>query len=227
MSFPGFPDGFSPGWWRIVTTSPPAVEPVSLAEAKQWARVERTDQDSMITDIIQMARERVEADLKRALITQSKTMYFMAFPWSGYYSLAIRGIGLNPWWFPFAQGVIQLPYPQLISVDSIQYVDTNGDIQTLSPSLYLYTANATPGRLQPVYGTVWPVARPQLDAVQISFTCGYGPSSSDVPASVRLAMRSLITASYANPEAFTNTGEIAISPLYRQLLATEDYGYYG
>lgn len=298
MSLPGYPDGFNPGWWRIVTATPPVytlsgtltnsspvvsmgsafsspanpaplvgqqvsgtgipagatvasvnltapsftlsadatasglqsltigAEPVALADAKAWARVEYDDDDSLIGDIIQMARERIEADLKRALLTQQKTLYFMAFPWSGYFSLAVRGAGLNPWWLPFAQGVIKLPYPTLQTVDLVQYVDTNGDLQTIDPSQYLYTPYGVPGRLQPQWGDVWPVARPQIDAVQITFTCGYGLLATNVPASTRLAMRSLIAASYENREAAME-GELTITPLYEKLAGAEDYGYYG
>ena len=227
MGLPGFPDSFNPGWFRVATITPPAIEPVTLTEAKAWARVELSDDDSLITDIIQAARERVEADLKRALITQTKTLFFMAFPWSGYYSLAIRGVGLNPWWFPFAQGVIELPYPMLQAVTSVQYLDTNGTLQTIDPSQYVYTANATPGRIQPAYGTVWPVARPQIDAVQITYTCGYGATEASVPASTRLAMRALIAANYENREAFMGGGGLLATPMYERFLQVEDYGHYG
>ena len=201
-------------------------EPVTVSEAQTWGIIENPDTGSLISDIIQAAREMAEADIKRAIITQSKTIYFMAFPWTGYYSLAIRGMGLNPFWFPYYQGIIQLPYPMLQAVTSVQYIDTNGTLQTISPSLYTFSANATPGRLQPVYGTVWPVARPQIDAVQITFTCGYGPSASNVPASLRLAMRALIAANYENREAFMQGGKLEATPMYQKLLQTENWGAY-
>lgn len=300
MSLPGYPDGFSPGWWRIVTVTPPiftgtgtldgsspavtgflgygeggtiatpivgqqvsgtgipanttvaavtssstwmlsqastvigaqlltiGAEPVSVAEAKKWARIENDDDDDdLIPDLIQAARMRWEADTKRACLTQAKTLFFQAFPWSGYYTLAIRGMGLNPWWFPFAQGVIKIPYPMLQAVTSIQYIDTNGNLDTIDPSQYVYTASATPGRLQPAYGTVWPVARPQVDAVQITFACGYGSLSSNVPAPARLAMRSLIAGNYEQREPFVQNGALVITDLYKSMLDTENYGYYG
>lgn len=202
-------------------------EPCTLAEAKQWARVNTADDDSLVSDIIQATRELIEGpELKRALMLQQKTMYFMAFPWTGYYSLAIRGMGLNPWWFPYQQGVIQLPYPVLQSVDSIQYLDTNGDLQTLPSSDYVATTNATPGRIQPAYGTIWPIARPQIDSVRITFTCGYGALESDVPASVRLALRSVVASTYENREAFLEAGVLSMTPMFKAFLETEGWGTY-
>ena len=49
-------------------------EPVSLGEAKLWARVEFSDDDSLIQDIIRAAREWCEGpELKRALMLQGRT----------------------------------------------------------------------------------------------------------------------------------------------------------
>ena len=187
------------------TTLTMGTEPVSLAKAKQWARVEFGDDDSLIADIITATREMIEGpELKRGLILQARTIYFMGFPWSGgYYNRLIRSMGPNPWWLPTTQGIIMLPYPPLQSVLSIKYMDPASGVlyNTIDPTKYVYTANSTPGRVQPTYGAVWPLARPQIDAVQITYTCGYGVNTTDIPASIRLAMRSIIAASYENREA--------------------------
>lgn len=301
MPLPGFPDSFTPGWYRIAQTVPPifsgtgtvtvnsaavtnfaavyqmqpitplagqqvsgpgipggttvlatppptasgfmmsqaatqnsspaaltiGAEPVTQAEAVQWARVLDPNDYSLVMQIVHAARKRIEEnDLKRAVMLQQRTLYFMCFPWTGYYSLAIRGMGLNPWWFPYQQGVIQIPYPMLQSIDAIRYLDTNGDLQTLPPSAYVFTPYATPGRVQPAYGTIWPVARPQIDAVQITFTCGYGPFESDIPETTRLAIRAEVASSYENREAFLESGTLAGSPMYQRYLQNEDWGTY-
>src|SRR4029079_17469588 len=51
--------------------SGPAVEPVTLAEAKAYLRVEHDDDDDVIAALIAGARVHVEAQTRRALITQS------------------------------------------------------------------------------------------------------------------------------------------------------------
>lgn len=302
MAWPGYPDSFDPGWWRVNVVTPPVfngtgtttsasavvsgfaatwqgqaitplagqqvsgtgipsgttvlasptptasaftmsqaatasgtapitvgAEPVSLAEAKAWARVSTTDDDSLVADIIQAAREVTEGpDLKRALMLQSRCIYFMGFPWSGgYYNRLIRSMGPNPWWLPTAQGIIMLPYPPLQAVTSIQYVDpASGSLLTIDPSKYLFVANSTPGRVQPQYGAVWPLARPVIDSVQITYTCGYGASSSDVPAAVRLATRAAVAASYENREAYLEGGVLAAAPMFERFLNSEQWGSY-
>ena len=49
----------------------PAVEPVSLEEAKTFLRVEHSDDDQVIGTLIASARMHVEAQAKIALITQN------------------------------------------------------------------------------------------------------------------------------------------------------------
>jgi hypothetical protein len=301
VSLPGFPDSFNPGWWRVVTNTPPifvgtgilaansaavtgfaathqmqpitplagqqvsgpgipsgtavlaspaptatgftmsqaslqslagakltvGAEPSTQAQAVQWARVLDPSDFGLVMEIVAAARELIEGpEIKRAIMLQQKTLYFMAFPWTGYYSLAIRGMGLNPWWFPYMQGVIQLPYPMLQSIVSVQYIDTNGQTQTLDPSQYIATPGATPGRIQPAWGSIWPVARPQIDAVSITYNCGYGSLESDVPASTRIGLRSLVASAYENREAFLEGGILAAAPMAEKFLQAENWGTY-
>ncbi len=83
---------------------------------------------------------------------------------------------------------IRLPYPPLSSVTSISYVDTNGDTQTVSSSVYSVDASSEPGVITLAYGQDWPSARDQRNAVTVRYVAGYGASSSSVPESVRQAI---------------------------------------
>lgn len=49
----------------------PGEEPVSLAEAKAWCRIDSSDEDDLVTALITAARLQVESETRRALITQS------------------------------------------------------------------------------------------------------------------------------------------------------------
>ena len=54
----------------VILVSGPAVEPLSLAEAKSWIKVDASDEDALIQSLIVSARLAVEAATNRLLITQ-------------------------------------------------------------------------------------------------------------------------------------------------------------
>ncbi len=61
----------------------PAVEPLTLAEAKAFLRVEHDDDDGVIGALIAGARIHVEAQTRRALITQSWRLSIDTWPADG------------------------------------------------------------------------------------------------------------------------------------------------
>ena len=48
----------------------PASEPINLAEAKAWAKIEHDDDNALITDLISVARKYIEDFTNRCLFTQ-------------------------------------------------------------------------------------------------------------------------------------------------------------
>ncbi|MFO1243110.1 MAG: head-tail connector protein [Rickettsiales bacterium] len=66
----------------------PATEPLTLAEAKLYLRVDGSSEDTLITQLITAARETAEAYLRRSLITQQwKLTYEEYFPQRTYLSM--------------------------------------------------------------------------------------------------------------------------------------------
>jgi uncharacterized phiE125 gp8 family phage protein len=193
---------------RVVVTSPPAVEPVSLEEAKQWSVVQNPDDDQKVTNLIVACREFMEADLGQALITQTRTAYFGAFP-AGW-------------------GEISLPYPPIQSIVSIQYRGIDGNLGTLDSSLYRYTPRSIPGRVWLPFGSVWPVMVPLRDAVQVTYVCGYGDTPADLPMRARLAIQELVTSHYSFREShmFMQGGLVQPTSLYESLVNSLRHGDY-
>lgn len=166
---------------RIATA--PAVEPVTLAEAKLHLRVTQSGEDTLISALIKAAREYAEGVLNRALIDQTWDLYLDAFPGEcdGY--------------------VLKVPMSPLKSVTYVKYLDEAGVQQTLSASLYAVDITSEPGRIYPAYQQVWPTLRTgALGAVVVRFVAGYGADGTFVPESIKAAIRLAVAHWYENRE---------------------------
>jgi hypothetical protein len=65
----------------LTTETAPAVEPVSVSEAKEHLRVDISDDDTYIGSLITAARKYCEEYLDRALVSQQLTMRMDTFPY--------------------------------------------------------------------------------------------------------------------------------------------------
>ena len=222
---------------RLVQITPPAIEPVTLAEAKQHARIEFADDDALVSLLITAARRYCETAIRAAFITQTWTLMLDSFPSAGgYYNRAIReiwpslgglpsGLGFYPGLIPNSTGVIDIPLPPLQSVTSVNYYDFNGLLQTV-PALTYNVSLGTPGRIQPAYSKVWPISRPTIDCVQITFVAGQGGAEGNVSPNVQTAIKMLVAAWYEQREAFAQ-GQFAPVPMcVDALLAPDEPGIY-
>lgn len=175
----------------LTVVTPPASEPVLLADAKDHLRVDDVNSDAQIATLIQVAREEVESFLGRALMPQTLRLNLDCFP-GLLWGTRMRMVG--------ACQQIELPMPPLASVSSITYVDTDGATQTLDPSLYIVDANSEPARIRPSYGNEWPATREQINAVAITYTAGYANATA-VPAAIKQAILLIIGENFINREA--------------------------
>ena len=184
---------------KLIT--PPAAEPVLLADAKLHLRVDGTDEDTLITALIQAAREACEHELGRVLITQTWEMVLDAFP-----------------------AGIRLPYPPCQSVVSVKYIDADGTLQTLSAPSYQLDSHSEPAWLVPAYGYTWPSTREEPNAVRVQFVAGFGDAGTDVPEVLRAWMLLQIGHWYANREA-AGDARMEKTPYVERLL--DRYRVYG
>lgn len=172
--------------------TPPAAEPLTLAEAKLHLRVDAdlTDDDTLISALIVAARQQAEHRTGRALVTQQWRLGLACFP----------------------DDSLELPKPKLLSVESITYLDGDGSRQTISAADYEVITDELIGRVVPAYGKAWPTSiRSRPGCVQVSYTCGYG-AAADVPQSIKAWMLLAIGAWYENREALTSGQPVAELP---------------
>lgn len=166
----------------LVRTSAPSVEPVTTAEAKAHCRIDSSDEDSYIDLLIELARDVIEDETSRRLITQT-------YKWK-----------LNNW--PLARR-LDFPVLPIQSVTSIVYTDREGTSTTFATSNYIVDIDSEPARIVLKSGVLWPLPSLSLleaNAIVITFVAGYGDAASDVPERLKHAMKMIISHVFENRE---------------------------
>lgn len=209
----------------LTLVTPPAAEPISLAEAKAHLRVTFVEDDVLIAALAAAAREACEGEIDRSFIATGWRLGLDRFPWP---ENPVRSFDPRVFERPLVGSAspIRVPVGRLASVQSITYLDSEGVRQTLDPSAYTVEAGDA-GRIVPAYGTSWPTHRVHPGSVLIDFTAGYGPAATDVPASVRAAILLTLGNLYENRESIVIGQTPVILPMgVAWLLAGENWGAY-
>jgi len=164
-----------------VLVTPPAVELISIDEAKAQLNVDHADDDALIKAIIEAAVSYLDG-------------------WSGVMGRALAA----QTWKVEACGFstcMRLPLGNLISVTSVKYYDQAGLQQTLAPTVYAAHSDALGPFITLKDGQSWPSTATRADAIEITWAAGYGAAAENVPAAIRQAMLLLVAHWYANREA--------------------------
>ena len=188
---------------QLVT--PPAEEPVSLAEAKQHLRVDGGDDDLLIGSLITAARQAAETKTGRQLITARWKLVLDAFP--GPLMQSASGAS-----FSLPGHAILLAKCPVQSVVSIEYLDMNGTTQVMPSSDYVLDAACEPARLTPAFGKTWPPTLPQMGAVSVTFDAGYGTASA-VPEGLKSWIKLRVGSLYGHREEMSVLSRGRIDPL--------------
>jgi len=155
-------------WNRIVTTTAATTEPVSLGRVKRNLGLDNViDFDTTLQELILSATNAVSNDLGRALVTTTYTLHLQDWP------------GRE----------IQLPYPPLISVDSVKYYgDSTETLDTVSSSSYTVSNGGDPGVIWLNENKDWPSLMNRPNPIEVQFQAGYGSDADDVPAAIQAAV---------------------------------------
>ena len=189
---------------QLVT--PPAEEPVSLAEAKLHLRVDFPNEDALITALIAAARQAAETLTGRQLVTARWKLVLDSFP--GPSRMGVPA-GLP---FSLPGHAILLPKCPVQSVFAIQYLDMAGAIQTMPSAEYTVDTACEPARITPVFSRIWPINLPQIGAVWVTFDAGYGAAAS-VPEGLKSWIKLRVGSLYAHREEVALLARGKIEPL--------------
>ncbi len=158
-----------------VVQEAPKAEPITLADARAHLNEPPTQHDATIESAIVAARQHVELWCDRALMLQTWLAVCDAFP-----------------------ATIELRGGRVKEVVSVQYVDADGALQTLSESAYYADTIRDPGRLVPV--SSWPATANRPNAVRVTYKVGYDDATK-IPAPLIAAIKLIVGDLFENRES--------------------------
>lgn len=152
----------------LTLITPPAGQIVAVAEVKTLARLLDDTFDDLLGDHITQAQAQVEAMIGRCLSPQS-------------WKLTLDGFN----------DAIRLPKGPVTSIDSVQYYDTAGTLQTVPSSNYTLDLASDPQWLISNETTPWPDTLDAVNVVQIVFQVGFNNSADPAYKAAQQAIRAL------------------------------------
>lgn len=159
----------------ITIITPPASEPVSLAEAKLFLRIDHNNEDALIATLIGAAREAVEAGCGRALITRR-----------------VRE-SLDIWRRDAVNGAV-LGLGPVTNVIAVRLLADNGSQSVIEPDRYRLEGTYDRPRL--VFPPGLPATLRSAGGIEIEYDAGFEDNAADLPLALRLATLQIVAALY-------------------------------
>ena len=158
----------------LKTLTQPAVEPVTLAEAKAHCRVDTSTDDAYLSALIRSAREWCEAYGVETFVHTQYRMTLDSFPVE-----------------------IELPRPPMATAGTVTavvvtYTLENQSTAVLSTSEYRVDRDATPGVLRTNYNGSWPSHLLDYNSVTVTWWGGRDGTAASVPQRFKSAVLWLV-----------------------------------
>lgn len=174
--------------------TPPALEPVTLAEARAYLKITSTTEDDVLRGLLKTARETVEAQAGLALITQTWRLHVDRWPRSGRLAL--------------------YRYP-VTAVTAITAYQGDGTPVQLAPEDWMFQPNGRPQRLYLSSRT----DSSSLAGLEIDMVSGFGETGVDVPDILKQAILTLTAHLYEFRGAFDGQAQpISFPPVFDRLV---------
>jgi uncharacterized phiE125 gp8 family phage protein len=172
-----------------ILTTPPTVEPISLAEAKAHLRVTHSDDDTYISTLIISARRTVELIYDLALLQQSWSVFADRWPDSI---------------------VFDLPVFPLLTIVDIKIYGDDDVAATLDHAHYYLDGVSRPARVILRQGRSVPIPGRRANGIEIKLSAGFGSAANTVPETIKQALL-LIIADWFASRGDVDTGQIPLA----------------
>ena len=154
---------------NAIALAGPAVEPVTLADAKAHLRLDTTDEDDLVEALILAARVTVERTTRLGLVEQTWRVRLADWP---------------------ADRRVALPVAPVGEVASVRVRSAAGIETIVAPASYALDGAFDAPILRIGRAVAGPDGPP--GGIEIDLVVGYGPDGAAVPAPLRLAVRRLV-----------------------------------
>lgn len=167
----------------LIQTLAPALEPVTLAEAKSFLRLDQDDENAFVASLNQTSRLQIETALDVALINQE-------WRWTG----------------PYRPGeAIALRRHPLVSVEAAFEIADDDTETPLPAELVTVNTDNRPARVT--------IESASSSRVSVVFRAGFGVSPETVPAPIRQALLLLVAHWHENREPIAVAGPAQPIPM--------------
>lgn len=159
---------------KLITA--PTEEPLTLAEVRNWCRVDDdfAGDDADLHGLITAARVQAEHECGRSFLSTTWERVLDAFP-------AVE---------------LELAAQPVSGITHIKYLDVDGVEQTLDSAAYVLDEVSHPAFVLPAAGYAWPATFDGINAVRVRFVQGWSSASNPLCAPLRLWMRMYIETAY-------------------------------
>jgi uncharacterized phiE125 gp8 family phage protein len=154
---------------------PPRIEPVTLAEARQWLRDDSYDEDQIIQTLIVSARMTLEAFTRRFLLEQRWRLAYDFWPETA-----------------ISANTIAIPFAPCRSIDAIRVYEVSSIPITMDTGNYHLSTSSDAARI--VFQAPPPPPMRAHDSVEIDITVGYSAEPLQIPEPFRRAILMLVAA---------------------------------
>ena len=184
---------------RSLKVDTAAASPVyTTAQMKTFLKVDVSDDDTLIDNLIEAATESCQIYTNQYFINTVVTQY--SYNWKEFYSLYKSPV---------------------VSITHVKYYDSDDAQQTLASSNYVLDNISKPARIGVSVTGDLPNLSTRINAVEVKYTVGYGTASTDVPEGIRAAIGLTCANWYENRQSVI-TGRTATElPLSSQYLLNQ------
>ena len=152
------------------TITPPAGEPLTLAETKAHLRLDGDDEDALVLSLMATARDHLERATGLCLIERTMRLYLESWPDGPFMTIA--------------HGPVQ-------AIGAVRVFDGAGEAVAVPLAGYRLDGDALPARLS------LPVRPAAPNGIEVDFTAGFGASGVDVPDALKRAMLTHVALMFA------------------------------